>query len=490
VTRAEAQARRPAAAEATPPAGNGGATPPQAGRPPGAGVEDAATLARRAAREARAPESAVRLLGAGPDPQTTWALSNRGRDRAALVLLQARYGWEQVVLEDPDADISQAWISRVSRTPLLAVGNAGYPRTTFLDDALRRELQPLFGRFSGEPLGIDIQGADRAERRLLVRLHTSTWGRTWLVDRDGGKFEPQDGDDDAFTRLLSPMRPFAIKARDGLHLRGFLTLPQGVPPRGLPMVLLVHGGPWAQTLWSEPSRSEDSTRVQFLANRGYAVLQVDFRGSTGYGKAHQHAAIGEFAGRMQDDLSDAVQWAVAQGIADPAKVAIMGLSYGGYAALTGLASTPKTYACGISIGGPTDLATLIESFPPYWKTDLSTWHDFVGDPRIPAERADMTRRSPLTHAARIERPVLIIHGGRDVRVRPDQSQRMAAALAAAGRPVRLVMLPDMGHNPSWWAHQYQVLRETETFLAGCLGGRASAFDWFDPLVWAWTRLSR
>jgi dipeptidyl aminopeptidase/acylaminoacyl peptidase len=168
----------------------------------------------------------------------------------------------------------------------------------------------------------------------------------------------------------------------------------------------------------------------------------------------------------------------------------VGHSYGGYAALTGLYATPGTYACGISIGGPTDLASLIESFPPYWKVDLSIWHDFVGNPRIAADRQEMTRRSPLTRASSFDRPVLLIHGERDVRVRVDQSLRMARALEAAGKPVRLVTIPEMGHMPSWWAHQYRVLRETEDFLAGCLGTSAPRRDWHDPLVWLWSHLSR
>jgi dipeptidyl aminopeptidase/acylaminoacyl peptidase len=148
------------------------------------------------------------------------------------------------------------------------------------------------------------------------------------------------------------------------------------------------------------------------------------------------------------------------------------------------------FACGISIAGPTDLAGLIEAFPPYWSVDLSNWHDFVGNPKVPADRAEMTRRSPLTHADAFEGPVLLIHGDRDVRVRIDQSERMAAALTSAGKPVSLVRIAGMGHGMGWWAHQYQVLRASEKFLAPCLGGRASSLDWADPLVWAWTRVSR
>ena len=326
---------------------------------------------------------------------------------------------------------------------------------------------------------------------MVITVFTSTRSHTYLLDRPSRSFELlSTGVPENLAQTMAPTEPVKLTSRDGLSLQGYLTLPRGVAPRGLPMVLLVHGGPWLHTPWGDPLRSEDATRAQFLANRGYAVLQVDFRGSTGHGRDFYNAGIGEFAGRMQDDLLDAVQWAVARGLADPARVAIMGWSYGGYASLVGLAATPKTFACGISIAGPTDLASLIESFPPYWTVDLSTWHDFVGNPKLPEDRADMTRRSPLTRVAQIERPVLLIHGERDVRVRIDQSQRMADALRQAGKPVRFVPIAEMGHTPSYWAHQQKVLRETETFLHDCIGGRASRFDPFDALAWVWTRVSR
>jgi len=217
---------------------------------------------------------------------------------------------------------------------------------------------------------------------------------------------------------------------------------------------------------------------------------VDFRGSSGYGKAFQKAGVGEFGRRMRDDLVDAVEWAVRERYARRDKVAVMGFSYGGYAALNAMADTPRTFACGISIAGPTDLATLIEAFPPYWKVDLSLWHDYVGNPAVPADRAEMTRRSPLHQVGAFERPVLLIHGQQDVRVRIDQAERMASALRSAGKHVSLVLVPDMGHSPGWWAHQYRILRETERFLAPCLGGPGRSFEWTDPLVAAWTRLSR
>jgi dipeptidyl aminopeptidase/acylaminoacyl peptidase len=256
------------------------------------------------------------------------------------------------------------------------------------------------------------------------------------------------------------------------------------------MVLLVHGGPWLRTRWGNPWTSEDAVYMQFLANRGYAVLEMDFRGSTGYGRSFENAGFGEFAGRMQEDLLDALRWAVDKGIADAERVAIMGWSYGGYAALVGLTATPQTFACAISIGGPTDLASLIESFPQYWGVDLSRWHDYVGDPALPEDRAQMREKSPLYHAQNASRPALIIHGGADVRVRAEQAERMVAALKQAGKPVEYLRIADMGHAVSYWVHRQAVLRRTEGFLQRCLGGRASRFDPFDAVAWVWTKIKR
>src|SRR5688500_17209659 len=249
--------------------------------------------------------------------------------------------------------------------------------------------------------------------------------------------------------MLSPMRPVEIMSRDGLRLHGYLTLPRGVEARRLPMVLLVHGGPWMRAGWADPLRSEDPAHPQFLASRGYAVLQVNFRGSAGYGQSLQSAGMGEVAGRMHEELLAWVRWAVDAGIADPDRIAIAGWSYGGYAALVGLAMTPDVFACGVSVAGPTDLASLIESFPPYWTVDLSMWHDFVGDPDVPADREEMIRRSPLAYAQQVRRPLLMVHGARDVRVRIDQAERMVQALRAAGKQIEYLAISDLGHGLGW-----------------------------------------
>ena len=193
---------------------------------------------------------------------------------------------------------------------------------------------------------------------------------------------------------------------------------------------------------------------------------------------------------MQDDLHDAVRWAVESGMADAHRIAVMGWSYGGYAALLGLTLTPEAFACGVSLGGPTDLASMLESFPPYWKLDLAAWHDYVGDPAIPEDRDEMALKSPLHHADKLQRPVLIVQGTNDVRVRPDQAERMVQALERAGTPVEYLKIPQMGHGMGYWAHRLAILRKTETFLRGCIGGRASRLDPFEIVAWAWARITR
>jgi dipeptidyl aminopeptidase/acylaminoacyl peptidase len=444
-------------------------------------------------RQTRAPEllknpdETFRVLGSNADGTVLWALSNRGRDRVALVAAHRKLQWEKVLHEDPRVDVTRVAMSRVTGEPLVAYTQPGLPQATILNTKLREDLDGLLKAQGGDPFALDIVSTDAAEKRMIIAIASSTAQRYYLLDRTLRKYTllSENADDSAPSATVQPI---TITSRDGLSLHGYLTLPRGVAAKRLPMVLLVHGGPWLRT--GSPYRSQDADNARFLANRGYAVLQVDFRGSTGYGKQFLNAAIGEFAGKMHEDLLDAVRWAVDSGIADPARVAIMGWSYGGYAALVGMTLTPKQFACGISLAGPTDLATLIEAFPPYWASDLSMWKDYVGNPAIAQDREEMTRKSPLTHADKTLGPLLIVHGAKDVRVRIDQSERMVEALKRAGKPVEFLAIPDMGHGADWWVHRLVFLRKTEDFLQRCLGGRASRFDPFEPIAWGWQRISK
>jgi dipeptidyl aminopeptidase/acylaminoacyl peptidase len=256
------------------------------------------------------------------------------------------------------------------------------------------------------------------------------------------------------------MQPISFRARDGMTIHGYLTLPPGTEPKHLPMVLLVHGGPWARDCWYY------QPEVQLLANRGYAVLQVNFRGSTGYGKAFTKAAIGEFAGKMHDDLIDAVDWAVKQGYADRDRVAIFGGSYGGYAALVGVTFTPDVFAAAIDYVGISSLANFMRTLPNVARPFLANnWHRYVGDHNDPVQEADMLARSPITRVDQIRTPLLVIQGANDSRVVQAESDNLVGALRARGVEVEYMVKSDEGHgfvNPE---NRIDMFHAVERFLA-------------------------
>jgi dipeptidyl aminopeptidase/acylaminoacyl peptidase len=276
---------------------------------------------------------------------------------------------------------------------------------------------------------------------------------------------------------LAPMYGREIKARDGLTLVSMLTLPvgassknDGVPDKPLPMILNVHGGPWAQ------DRFGYNAEAQWMANRGYAVLQVNYRGSTGFGKNFVEAANREFGGKMHEDLIDAVKWAVDHKITTADKVAIYGGSYGGYATLVGMTFTPTTFACGVDIVGPSNLVTLIESFPAYWKPFMEgTWYRRVGNPEKPEDRAFLLTRSPLTKMSQIQRPLLIAQGANDPRVTRKESDQIVHEMVQKKMPVTYVVYADEGHGFARPENRISFYGISEGFLSRCLGGR------FEPL---------
>jgi dipeptidyl aminopeptidase/acylaminoacyl peptidase len=262
-----------------------------------------------------------------------------------------------------------------------------------------------------------------------------------------------------------PMEPVIIRARDGLELVCYLSRPRDAPPnQRLAMVLLVHGGPWARDAWGLYADH------QWLANRGYAVLSVNYRGSTGFGKAFVNAANLEWAGKMHDDLIDAVDWAVAQQIADPARVAIMGTSYGGYSALVGVTFTPEKFACAVDLVGPSNLVTLLNTIPEYWMTWKSLWKVRTGDYTTEAGRRFLEERSPLNRADRIVRPLLIGQGANDVRVKASESEQIVAAMQQHGIPVTYVYYRDEGHGLGRPENRRSFKAVAEAFLAAHLGG--------------------
>ncbi len=315
--------------------------------------------------------------------------------------------------------------------------------------------------------------SDEAGRRWIATfVHDRDPGATWLYDRATGEARLLWR---AFPHLdpaaLAPMTPVGFPARDGLPLHGYLTLPVGVEPRSLPLVLLVHGGPWFHDSWGfHPD-------VQFLADRGYAVLQVNFRGSTGYGRHHLTAAIGEIGRAMHDDLLDAVDWAVARGYADPDRVGIYGGSYGGYAALLGITATPDRFAAAVDYVGVSDLANFLRTLSPFARAyNVNAWFRYLGDPEIPEQEADMRARSPITMVDRIRTPLLVAQGANDVRVVQAESDNIVRSLRERGVPVEYLLAEDEGHGFANPENRMRLYRAIERHFAEHLGGRRTGED--------------
>ncbi|MBK1783796.1 S9 family peptidase [Prauserella sp. ASG 168] len=291
----------------------------------------------------------------------------------------------------------------------------------------------------------------------LTYLYDHRTGQSRLLFRPYPDLDPAD---------LAPMTAVGFPARDGLPLHAFLTLPVGIAPEKLPLVLLVHGGPWAHDSWTY------NAQVQLLANRGYAVLQVNFRGSSGYGKRHITAAAGELAGRMHDDLIDAADWAVAQGYADPDRIAIFGGSYGGYATLVGVTVTPDYFAAAVDYVGISDLVNFMRTLPPFVRPHMANnWFHYAGDPDDPAQEADLLARSPITMVDRIRTPLLVVQGANDVRVVQAEADNIVASLRERGVPVEYLVAEDEGHgfqNPENLIRMYHAI---EAHFGEFLGGR-------------------
>lgn len=385
-------------------------------------------------------------------------------------------GQEEVVPADPEFDL---WNMDDFTAEFMPAALMRHPKTGAIqawavhsmvpewrtnDPALQKD----FARIRAFRPGVfQVVSRDSADTRWIVDMWSDTSpGGYWLYERKTGAFEllfhAQPGFD-AYT--FAAMKPVRYVARDGLGIHALLTLPAGVPPRGLPMIVLPHGGPWHRDTWGF------NPEVQWLANRGYAVIQPQFRGSTGFGNAFVAASTGEIGpGAMLHDLSDAVAWAVQEGIADPARVAIMGGSYGGFATLCGLAFTPDLYACGVDVVGPSNLRTLLQSFPPYWAPRMKRWTSRVGD--VLSDDALNQRLSPLFHVERIRAPLLIGHGANDVRVKIEESNQVVAAMRRNGRDVTYVVYPDEGHGFGRDANVRDFNARVEAFLAQHLGGRA------------------
>lgn len=401
-----------------------------------------------------------------------YLLDSRGRDTAALVALDPASGRARVLGESALADVESVLAHPATGAIEACVVHHLRRRWHAVGDALAADLRLLEERLAGD---FEVVSRSLDDRAWVVRCDPSLAPPSyWLYDRPRRELSLLFGTrPELERRSFAAMHALVIPARDGLPLVSYLTLPAGADPGGdgrparpLPLVMHVHGGPWGRVEYGFDRLH------QWLADRGYAVLAVNFRGSSGFGKRFQNAADGECGGRMHDDLVDALEWAVARGIAQRERVALFGESYGGYATLIGLAFTPEAFACGIDLVGPSNLVTLIESFPASAQPVLeATWYRRVGDPRTPAGRQRLLERSPLTHAARVRRPVLVVHGANDPRVKQRESEQFVEALLRRGVPVTYALYPDEGHGFARSQNWRSFFALAESFLAAHLGGR-------------------
>lgn len=411
-------------------------------------------------------------VGFTTNGNTLYWIDSRGRDTAALVAQDVASGATKVIGAADRADVSNALTN--PKTGVVEAYAVTYLREewTALDPAIGSDLAWLSSSLSG-----DVSVTSRTDD-----------DRLWTVAVDPVVASPEvhlfDRVQKTLQRLyvsrpelegapLQSMHPVEITARDGLVMTAYVTLPPGDkadvpqrPAKPVPMVLLVHGGPWARDNYGY------NAYHQWLANRGYAVLSVNFRGSTGFGKAFISAGDLEWGRRMHDDLIDAVNWAIKENIAQPDQIAIMGGSYGGYATLAGLTFTPEVFACGVDIVGPSNLETLLQTIPPYWTAVIEQFHQRMGNPNTEEGLALLKERSPLYKAGNIVKPLLIGQGANDPRVKQAESDQIVSAMNEKGIPVTYVLFPDEGHGFARPENNIAFNAVTENFLATCLGGRA------------------
>ncbi|HEX9624593.1 MAG TPA: S9 family peptidase [Streptosporangiaceae bacterium] len=397
------------------------------------------------------------------DGQSLLLITSDGRETASLVSADLATGTEKVLAGDPAADVSGVRLDPDTKQPQIVIVQKDRSDYLVLDPSVADDVAAIRALNPGDPV---FTSADDAERTWLVAF-TNDAGPVhyYAFDRESktGRFlfEHQP---ELTKYTLAEMEPFSYSARDGLTIHGYATFPADGPRTGLPTVLLVHGGPWHRDVWGY------DPMAQWLANRGYLCLQVNFRGSTGYGKAFINAGNREWGAKMQDDLTDGVGYAVAEGWSDPEKVAIFGGSYGGYAALVGATFTPEVYCCAVDIVGPSSLKTLIETIPPYWAPMVAQFHRRVGDPAKDEEF--LWSRSPLSRADKITIPLLIGQGANDPRVKQAESEQIVAAMRAAGISCEYMLFPDEGHGFAKPENRMKFYAAAEKFLARYLGGRS------------------
>jgi dipeptidyl aminopeptidase/acylaminoacyl peptidase len=402
-------------------------------------------------------------VGFSEDGARMFLKDSREANAARLVRLDLHTEEVEILAEDPEFDVSGVLVHPDTREVQAATVTRARTEWIVFDEAVREDFAAIAKLHPGD---FAVVSRDRADENWLV---------TFTVDDGPVSYYAYDRGEKQGTHLfdnrpelkeytLAPMEPVSFETRDGLKIHGYLTVPPAMGRKHLPMILNVHGGPWARDLWGY------DPEAQWLANRGYACLQVNYRGSTGYGKRFLNAGNREWGAKMHDDLVDAVGWAVENGIADPERVAIYGGSYGGYAALVGATFTPDLFRCAVDFVGPSNLITLIRSIPPYWKTLVAVFYERVGNPET--EKEFLESRSPLFRVDQIKIPMLIAQGANDPRVKQAESEQIVAAMEEKGIDHEYLLFPDEGHGFAKPENRLKFYAAAERFLAKHLGGRS------------------
>jgi len=403
------------------------------------------------------------------DGQRVYFQTNKGSgvDLVGLELFNPATGQEELVESDPlkRVDFGNAVFSDVSDDLIATSYDDERERIYWKDKGFENDYKNLQKQLPGKEIGFVSSTKD--EKLWIVAANSDTDpGSTYLFDRSTKKLTLQYQIREKLNRsYLAPMKAVRYPSSDGLEIPAYLTLPKGVEAKNLPAMIVPHGGPWGRDSWGYNSFA------QFLANRGYAVLQPNFRASTGYGKKFLDAGNKQWGDKMQDDVTWGAKYLIAQGIADPKRVGIMGGSYGGYATLAGVAFTPDVYAAAVSIVGPSNLITLLESIPPYWEQARKLFYERMGDPNTPEGKVQLLRQSPLTAAAKIKTPLLVVQGANDPRVNKRESDQIVIALRDRGFPVEYLVAPDEGHGFARPVNNMAMFASAEKFLAKYLGGR-------------------
>ncbi len=392
------------------------------------------------------------------DNKYIYCISNLGRDKAAVVKFDPLIGKEiELIYQNTEYDVNDLIVSERTQSLYYANYIDWKLRTHFLDDTVKQFFNALYKKLPGYEL--TITDVDNAENSFLIR----TYG-----DRSLGAYYLYNRSTDNLTKLsdvspwlpeeeLAKVKPIQYKSRDGLTINGYLTLPKGKDPKNLPVVIYPHGGPWTRNLWTF------SPEVQFFANRGYAVLQMNYRGSTGYGRAFREAGYKQWGLKMQDDINDGAMWLVNQGIADSSRMAIYGFSFGGYVALNALVKTPQMYRCAVDYSGFTNVFTYIKEIPPYYKPFLNMAYEMVGNPETDAEY--FKEVSPIFHTDKITQPLLVVHGKKDPRINMNEVNQLVKDLKKRGVDVTYILKDNEGHGFKNEENKLAFYKELEQFLA-------------------------